>query len=76
MGNRFYKDRLVNAGIQHRRSMSSMWLRPHMGRFHKRRLSKARRRAGRLLCRYGENNLQHVERGLRNAETECNWKGL
>ena len=25
MGNRFIQDRLIKAGIQHRRSMSSMW---------------------------------------------------
>jgi hypothetical protein len=75
MGSRFYYDRLVNAGIQHRRSMSSMWIKPHIGRHIKRRLSKARRRAGRMLCRYGDENLQRVERGLRGAECEANWKG-
>jgi len=76
MGSRFYHDRLVKAGIQHRRSMSSMWIKPHAGRYIKRRLSKARRRAARRLCRYGDDNLQRVERGLRRANTECNWKGL
>ena len=75
MGNRFFNDRLKQAGIEKRRSMSSIWLRPHMGKFHKRHLSKVRRRAGRLLCRYGEDNMQRVERGLRSAEGECNWKG-
>lgn len=75
MGSRFYSDRLVKAGIQHRRSMSSMWIKPHAGRYIKRRLSKARRRAARRLCRYGENDLAKVERGLRAAESECDWKG-
>lgn len=52
-----------------------MWIKPHAGRYIKRRLSKARRRAARRLCRYGENDLAKVERGLRAAESECDWKG-
>jgi len=49
----------------------TFWGKPGKGRYHKRRLSKARRAAARAICagnrpRWG---------GLRNAETDCNWKG-
>ena len=74
MGNRFIHDRLIKAGIQHRRSMSSMWPRPHVGQFWKRKLSKARRKAAKRLCRYGEDDLAKVERGLPGIESNVNWK--
>ena len=41
MGNRFVIDRMEKAGV----SFTEMWVHPHIGRFYKRKLSKARRRA-------------------------------
>jgi len=70
MGNRFVEDRLARAGI----SFSEMWASEHEGRFWKRKLSKARRRAGKRLCRYGEDDLRKVERGLVGIEGTANWK--
>jgi len=70
MGNRFVEDRLACAGI----SFSEMWSSEHEGRFWKRKLSKARRRAGKRLCRYGEDDLRKVERGLVGIEGTVNWK--
>ena len=70
MGNRFIEQRLAKAGV----SFSEIWMRPHVGRFWKRQLSKARRKAAKLLCRYGEDDLAKVERGLSGIEQTCNWK--
>ena len=70
MGNRFIEQRLANAHV----SFSEIWMRPHVGRFWKRKLSKARRRAARRLCKYGEDDLAKVERGLSGIEQTCNWK--
>ena len=70
MGNRFVEDRLAKANI----SFSEMWGSEHEGRFWKRKLSKARRRAARRLCKYGEDDLRKVERGLEGIERMCNWK--
>ena len=70
MGNRFIEDRLNKAQA----SFSEMWSSEHEGRFWKRKLSKARRRAGKRLCRYGEDNLEKTERGLSGIESTCNWK--
>jgi hypothetical protein len=41
MGNRFVKDRIKKAGV----TFSQMWVAAHMGRYWKRAMSKARRRA-------------------------------
>ena len=71
MGNRFVEERLARANI----SFSEMWSCEHEGRFWKRKLSKARRRAAKRLCRYGEDDLRKVERGLAQIEREVNYKG-
>lgn len=70
MGNRFVEQRLARARI----SFSEMWGSEHEGRFWKRKLSKARRRVGKRLCRYGEDDLRRIERGLEAIERICNWK--
>ena len=70
MGRRFVDDRMNKANV----SFSEMWSKAHEGRFWKRKLSKARRRVGRRLCRYGEHDLRKVERGLPQIERECNYK--
>jgi hypothetical protein len=70
MGNRFVEERLTRANI----SFSEMWGSEHEGRFWKRKLSKARRRASKRLCRYGEDDLSKVERGLPQIERICHWK--
>ena len=41
MGRRFVVERMENAGVHFTR----MWVHPHIGRYCKRKLSKARRRA-------------------------------
>lgn len=61
MGNRFVIDRMEKAHVHFTR----MWVHPHIGRFYKRKLSKARRRA------WKEKSDKH----LVNWESECNWKG-
>ncbi len=70
MGQRFFEDRMKRAGV----TFSEMWSKAHEGRFWKRKLSKARRKAAKRLCRYGEDDLAKVERGLPQIERECNWK--
>ena len=70
MGQRFFEDRMKRAGV----SFSEMWSKAHEGRFWKRQLSKARRKAAKRLCRYGEDDLAKVERGLPQIERECNYK--
>ena len=70
MGTRFIEQRLANAHV----SFSEIWMYPHVGRYWKRKLSKARRKAAKRLCRYGEDNLRKVERGLDGIEGEVNWK--
>jgi hypothetical protein len=70
MGNRFIEDRLAKANI----TFSEMWGSAHEGRYWKRKLSKARRRAAKRLCRYGEDDLAKVERGLPGIESNVNWK--
>ncbi len=70
MGQRFFEDRMNKAGV----TFSEMWSKAHEGRFWKRQLSKARRKAAKRLCRYGEDDLAKVERGLAGIEGECNWK--
>ena len=45
------------------------WYGRGMGRWYKRRLSKARRRYARQLIRFGRG------KSPANVETECNWKG-
>ena len=70
MGNRFFQDRMAKANV----SFSEMWGSAHEGRFWKRKLSKARRRAGKRLCRYGEDDLKMVERGVTQYESTCNYK--
>ena len=47
---------------------------PGLGRWYKRRLSKARRRWARLFCTIEDDAYRHLG-GLISAETECNWKG-
>ena len=66
MGNRFWQARLDKAHV----SFSEMWGSEHDGRFWKRKLSKARRKAAKRLCRYGEDDLRKVERGLDGIEGE------
>jgi len=70
MGRRFIEARLEKANI----SFSEMWSSEHEGRYWKRRLSKTRRRAAKRLCKFGEDDLRRVERGLESIERECNWK--
>ena len=70
MGRRFVDDRLEKANI----SFSEMWSGVGEGRFWKRKLSKARRRAAKRLCKIGEDDLRKVERGLPGIEREVNWK--
>ena len=60
MGNRFVTERMEKAGVHFTR----MWVHPHIGRFYKRKLSKARR------CAWKEKSDTH----LVNWESECNWK--
>lgn len=47
---------------------------PGLGRWYKRRLSKLRRKWGRLFCSTGEDAYRHTG-GLLNWERECHWKG-
>ena len=70
MGRRFINDRIAKANI----SFSEIWPSAHEGRYWKRKLSKARRKAAKRLCRYGEDDLAKVERGLAQIEREVNWK--
>ena len=61
MGNRFVIERMERAHA----NCFDMWIHPHIGRYYKRKLSKARRRA------WKEKSDKH----LTNWESECNWKG-
>jgi len=60
MGNRFFIDRMEKANAR----FHGLWSSPHIGRFFKRKLSKARRRAWK----------DKRERGLASAESEANYK--
>lgn len=68
MGDRFILSRLPAWA-----SFSIIWPGAHIGRFTKRRLSKARRRFARSLCRFGDRAYRHVG-NLAGAETEANFK--
>jgi len=70
MGRRFVEQRMEKAHV----NFSALWMRSGNGRFWKRKLSKARRRVAKRLCRYGEDDLRKVERGLPGIEQTCNWK--
>lgn len=70
MGSRFFFSILERNKI----SFTQIWGKEHTGRYWKRKLSKARRRCAKRLCKYGENDLGKVERGLREIESTCNWK--
>jgi hypothetical protein len=70
MGRRFVEQRMEKAHV----NFSALWMRSGNGRFWKRKLSKARRRAAKRLCRYGEDDLSKVERGLPQIERICHWK--
>ena len=61
MGARFYRERECKSGV----SFFRMWPSEGAGRWTKRKLSKARRKAWK--------NPGH-ERGLLSWESECNWK--
>lgn len=59
-------ENMLGYGFEHRRRWGTYgWLTPGRGRFVKRRLNKARRRAWL--------NPQH-ERGLADFESNCSWK--
>jgi len=70
MGNRFEDQRRPNW-----LSFTQMWCgKPGTGRWHKRLLSKARRRFGRSVCRDGERAYSHMG-SLLDVESIVNWKG-
>lgn len=62
MGRRFTSDRMKKAQV----SFSEMWPAPHEGRYWKRQLSKARRRAW-------KNGIEGTP--INKYESYCNWKG-
>lgn len=66
MGARFVQNRLDEAEV----TFSEIWGKPKVGRFIKRKLSKARRRQWRAEVR-GERHPRTSE----HWESECNWKG-
>jgi hypothetical protein len=50
------------------------WPGPGIGRYWKRRLSKARRRYARALCRYEAGRALHLPRMQTGIESIVNWK--
>jgi hypothetical protein len=63
MGNRFVKDRMEKANV----TFSQMWPSPHEGRYWKRMMSKARRRA------WKQRGIEGTP--INKYESFCNYKG-
>ena len=61
MGHRFVLERMEKAHVR----FTEMWIYPHIGRYYKRKLSKARRRSWK----------EQSDKHLVSWESECNWKG-